>query len=186
MNFPGRIIFMLFIAFYVPGKAVAQIYMTYTGTATFASEAPLEFISASSENLQGAVSLSDNRFVFKIENKSFTGFNSALQQEHFYENYIETDKYKSSTFQGKIIGKIDLRQEGPQEIRAKGVLSIHGVARERIIRATITVAGGELVVHSEFDVALEDHDIRVPNVVYQKIADIISVRIDAVLKEKTN
>lgn len=163
-----------------------QIYLTNQGTATFVSDASYELITATSENLKGAINLEDNRFVFKIDNKSFIGFNSALQQEHFYENYIETEKYKSSTFQGKIIEEIDLGQEVPLEIRAKGILSIHGIEQERIIKATIQKVEDRLIVNCDFVIALEDFNIRIPNVVYQKIAENISINITAELEENTH
>lgn len=166
--------------------ASAQLYITNEGTATFTSDAPLELISATSDELSGAIDVSDNRFAFRIANKSFIGFNSALQQEHFYENYIETDKYKYSSFQGKIIEKIDLSNPGSQQVRAKGTLSIHGVEQERIVKATLTVAKNKLTVLCGFTVPLEDHDIRIPNVVYQKIAEVINVEVNAELILKTD
>lgn len=164
----------------------AQVYMTTEGIATFTSDAPLELISASSDELSGAIDISDNRFAFRIPNKSFIGFNSQLQQEHFYENYLETDKYKYSSFQGKIIEKIDLSGTNPQQLRAKGTLSIHGVEQERIVKATLLVEKDKLIVLCEFTVPLEDHDIRIPNVVYQKIAEVIDVEVNAELILKTD
>lgn len=164
--------------------ASAQVFLTNEGTATFVSEAPLEFITAKVNDMSGAVNTDDNRFAFRITNKSFVGFNSQLQQEHFYENYIETEKYKYSTFQGKIIEKIDLKNQEPQEIRAKGLLSIHGVEKERIIKATVTVLKNKLLVSCNFIVSLEDHNIRIPNVVYQKIAELIEIKIDAELTQQ--
>lgn len=159
----------------------AQIYLSNSGGAVFTSDAPLELIRASSDELSGAIDFSDNRFAFRIANKSFIGFNSALQQEHFYENYIETEKYTYSSFQGKIIEKIDLENSNAQEVRSKGILSIHGVEQERIIKATLTVDGDQIHLTSVFEVPLEDHNIRIPNVVYRKIAEIIDVDIDATL-----
>ena len=150
----------------------------------FVSDAPLELISASSNNVQGAINVKDNRFLFIIDNKSFLGFNSPLQQEHFYENYIETEKYISSSFKGKIIEEVNVDQAGVQEVRAKGILSIHGVETERIIKATLESVDGTLILKCDFQVALEDHNIRIPNVVYQKIAEIIDVSVKAELEKK--
>ena len=177
---------LLLISFGVTNVLVAQVYFTRTGTATFVSDAPLEMISASTEYLNGALDLTDNRFAFRIENKSFIGFNSALQQEHFYENYIETDKFKYSIFQGKIIEKIDMSSTNSQTVRAKGTLSIHGVDQERIIKAHLIIEEGVIHVSCTFEVPLEDHDISIPNVVHQKIAEIIDVEVTAALNLKTD
>ncbi len=158
--------------------------MTHSGQVTFVSDAPLEIITASSDNVQGAINISDRRFAFKIENKSFIGFNSPLQQEHFYENYMETDKYSYSTFQGKIIEDLDEKNTELQNVRAKGILSIHGEEVERIIPATVLFTEEGIQVESEFTVRLEVHNISIPNVVNQKIAEVVEVRIQALLKEK--
>ena len=173
-------VLLLFFGF----SSSAQIYITTAGSAKFVSDAPLELISATSDELQGAVNLTDNRFAFKINNKSFVGFNSPLQQEHFYENYIETDLFKSSTFEGKIIEKINPEQTGQQNIRAKGILNIHGIEQERIINATIEFLEDYILIECEYIVPLKDHNIRIPNVVNQKIAENIDVFIRAELKEK--
>lgn len=177
-------ILFLFAVWIAP--ATAQVYITNVGLTTFTSDAPLELIAATSDELSGAIDVSENRFAFRIANKSFIGFNSQLQQEHFYENYIETDKYKFSSFQGKIIEKIDFSNPDPQQLRAKGSLSIHGVEQERIVKATLVVEEGKLVVLCQFTVPLEDHDIRIPNVVYQKIAKVIAVEVKAELILKTD
>lgn len=159
----------------------AQIYMTKKGTVSFVSEAPLEIIKARSSELSGAINLADNKFAFVVSNKTLQGFNSPLQQEHFYENYMEVDKYPSSTFQGKIIEQIDPNSKEVQHIRAKGILSIHGFEQERIIRADIRFEGSKIIVNSVFTVSLEDHKINIPKIVNQKIAEVINVEIKAEL-----
>jgi hypothetical protein len=163
-----------------------QIYLSNDGKATFESDAPLEFITATSKQLSGAINLTDNMFAFRLANKSFIGFNSPLQQEHFYENYIEADKYTYSSFQGKIIENIDLESGESQQVRAKGTLSIHGVEQERIIKASIIVTGERIKVNSRFEVLLEDHDIRIPNVVHKKIAETVDVNVETELILKTD
>ena len=178
------ILTIFFLIFYTILNVQSQVYLTNEGKVTFVSDAPLELISASSNNVRGAVNVTDNRFLFIIDNKSFLGFNSPLQQEHFYENYIETEKYESSTFQGKIIEEINMDKAGVQEIRAKGILSIHGIEKERIIDATLEYIDGTLILKCDFKVPLEEHNIRIPNVVYQKLAEIIEVSVQAKLEKK--
>ena len=112
------------------------------------------------------------------------GFNSELQREHFNDNYMESEKYKEATFTGKIVENIDLKTNGRYAVRAKGLLSIHGVEQERIIPADITVAEGTLQVTSSFNVLLSDHQIKIPKVVHQKIASIIDIKVTARLEKK--
>ena len=170
----------------IPGiSAMAQqIYLTYAGIVNFTSNAPLEVIKASSDQLHGAISISERSFAFTIDNKSFKGFNSTLQQEHFYENYLEVQDYPASSFKGKLIEAIDSGTTSEQLIRAKGILDIHGMEQERIIKCIVRVNGEKLIIHADFSVLLEDHRIKIPGIVNQKIAEVIDVSISAELSLK--
>jgi hypothetical protein len=113
---------------------------------------------------------------------SFRPFNSALQRQHFNENYIESDKFPKGSFSGKIIEEVDLTVPGTYTVRAKGKLVVHGVSVERIIRATVVVTSKQVTIKSRFDVPLEDHKIAIPRIVNRKIAEVIDVKFDALLK----
>src|SRR5687768_2798568 len=93
---------------------------------SFTSNAELELITAASNKAQGLIDPSTNQFAFTVDIKSFQGFNSALQREHFNEKYLESDKYPRARFSGKIIEPVDLTTDGSYDIRAKGDLDIHG------------------------------------------------------------
>jgi hypothetical protein len=173
---------IIFITIFFLQTALSQqIYITHSGYACFVSNAPLEVIKAESNEVSGAINLADRSFAFTIDNKSFKGFNSALQQEHFYENYMEAFKFPSSTFTGKIIEEIDLNSPQEQVVRAKGMLEIHGVEQERIIKGTIKIVDDKILLSADFSVLLEDHQIKIPRVVYQKIAEEIFVSVKAEL-----
>jgi polyisoprenoid-binding protein YceI len=143
------------------------------------SDAPLELIEASSRQLKGVIDITGRSFSFSVNTRSIQGFNSPLQQEHFYENYMETSKYPVSTFKGKIIEQVDLSVDGNYQVRAKGMLNVHGIEQERIIKADIKVIGEFITVTSSFTVPLTDHNITIPKIVYQKIAEEILVTVTA-------
>lgn len=157
------------------------LYRTKNGLVSFTSDAPLELISAQSNELMGIIDPFNQTFAFQLDIRTLKGFNSALQQEHFYENYMETDKYEKASFSGKIIEKIDFEKNGEYTIRAKGILAIHGVKQERIIKCGLVVEDDMLIASSVFMVSLVDHDISIPKLVYQKIAEMIKVEIRAEL-----
>ena len=52
-------------------------------------------------------------------------------QEHFNENYLESDKYPKSVFKGKItnIDKVNFQKDGNYPILVNGILEIHGVKK---------------------------------------------------------
>lgn len=158
-----------------------QIYTTDSGKVDFISNAPLEIIRASSQQLECAIDINEKTFAFRIDNRSFIGFNSPLQQEHFYENYMEVQLYPASSFKGKIIEDLNPASRELQAVRAKGMLDIHGVSRERIIKGTVRFQDDRLEISATFTVPLEEHQIKIPRVVYQKIAESIDVSVNASL-----
>jgi hypothetical protein len=162
-------------------KPVSQLYRIKEGRIHFKSDAPLELIEASSTNLKGLIRTDDQTFAFSVANTSFEGFNSALQREHFNENYMESARFPNCTFSGKIIEPVDFTKDGLYTVRAKGKLSVHGVDVERIIKSTLTIKGSTISVQSEFIVPLQDHNITIPKIVNQKIAEEINVTINATL-----
>lgn len=157
------------------------LFTSGNGTVEFRSEAPLELIEAESKELKGVLDVTKRNFSFAVANRSFKGFNSPLQQEHFYENYIEAGKYPVSTFKGKIIEQVDLSADGTYLVRAKGMLSVHGVEQERIIKVDIRVKNGIIQASSSFTIHLSDHNITIPKIVYRKIAEEIEVSVGLTL-----
>lgn len=157
---------------------IGQIYATNDGRVHFISNAPLEIIEATSDQMQGLVDVEKKIFAFKLYIKSFNGFNSPLQQVHFFENYMEANDFPIATFKGKILEPI---QAGKAMYRAKGMLEIHGQSVERIIEVALNIDDEKIAYTAVFMVPLTDHDIDLPQIVYQKIAENINVTVDGVM-----
>jgi len=156
-------------------------YAVQNGQIHFASHAELELIKASSPQVHGLLDPANNQFAFIIEVKTFKGFNSELQREHFNEKYMEVEKYPKASFSGKIIEQVDFSKPGVHEVRAKGDLDIHGVRQTRIIKSKLTVAADGVHIETKFVVPLADHNITIPTVVSQKIATEIEVEFNAAM-----
>ncbi|MCB0573915.1 MAG: YceI family protein, partial [Saprospiraceae bacterium] len=77
---------------------------------------------------------------------------------------------------------VDFEKDGTYSVRAKGKLLIHGEEQERIIKSQMNISGNSIRVQSSFTVPLSDHNITIPKIVYQKIAEEIAVTVDAELK----
>lgn len=155
------------------------LYRANQGQLSFKSDAPLELIEAASKSLRGVIDPAKRTFAFSVPVNTFQGFNSPLQREHFNENYMETAVYQEATFSGKIIEDIDLSVPGIYSVRAKGKLNVHGVEQERIIKSTVESKENALIVRSDFTVLLAEHNISIPRIVYQKIAEEIQVHVEA-------
>jgi hypothetical protein len=165
--------------------SVSQVYSIKSSKVKFKSVAELEVISAESTALTGLVDPVSKNFAFSIRNKTFDGFNSALQKEHFNDNYVESDKYPTTTFTGRIIDDIDFKKYGTYVIRVKGMFKIKGVTREELIKGTIDVTPTGLKLNTSFTLLLNDYEIRIPRIVNQKIAPEIQVSILANLELTT-
>lgn len=161
-----------------------KLYFITSSRITFTSKAPLETITATSEKMKGVVDVSSKSVAFSVHNQSFVGFNSPLQQDHFHENYIESEKYPDCTFSGKIIDDFDTKTDGNYPVRVKGLLNVKGIGVERIVKGTISVKGDELWMTASFFVPLSDHDIRIPRIVQQKIAPDVEISFQVRLRKE--
>jgi len=173
---------ILFIALLLSGQhcfSQTGLYGTNNGSITFSSDAPLELIKASSNEMRGKFDIARKLFAFTVSITSFKGFNSPLQREHFNENYMESVQYPNASFSGKVIEDVDFLKDGTYTIRAKGNLSVHGVLQERIIKADIIIKDGKISISSDFTVLLVDHNIPIPKVVHEKLASEIKVAVKA-------
>ena len=97
---------------------------------------------------------------------------------------MESEKYPYARFKGKIIEDIDYRTTGTYKVRAKGILSMHDVEMERIIKGTLKIGVGVIQINSDFSVLLEDHNIKLPKIVNQKIAEIIDIKVNMTMIAK--
>ncbi|HMJ48388.1 MAG TPA: YceI family protein [Ferruginibacter sp.] len=160
------------------------LFSVSSGSISFRSDAPMELIKASSNQLKGIFNAERKQFAFTINVNTFKGFNSPLQQEHFNENYLESNTYPRASFEGKVIEDIDLHKEGVYSIRAKGNLTVHGVVQERIIKCELSIKNNIVSIKSNFTVLLADHNITIPKVVHEKLASEIKVEVKADLIDK--
>ncbi len=162
----------------------AQLYMTSTGKISFFSATSIENISAHSESVKSAINDATDSILVKATIKTFE-FTQPLMKEHFNEKYLESDKYPSATFKGKVSGNIDLSKNGKYTVQATGKLTLHGVTQVRTIDGTLEVKDGMVTLDSKFPVKLVDHKIEVPTVVAAKIAESIDVTVHIVYQPKS-
>lgn len=152
-----------------------NLYSTSNGETSFFSETPVENITAVNKFGQAILNISNNDVVVQMNMKQFD-FPNKLMQEHFNENYIESAKYPKALFKGKINETVDFTKNGTYDISATGDFTLHGVTKPRTLKGKITVAQGAIGIATEFDVALAEHNIEVPKIVFMKIAQTIKVK----------
>jgi len=177
MIYYKNIVYFVFI-FFGFGLQAQKKFTIDKGEVSFTSNAKLELINAVSKKINGRIDPSTGQFAFLVKIQSFQGFNSKLQQEHFNESFMETDKYFDATFSGKIIESIDFSHDGVYDVRAKGNLVIHGKKQPRILHGRMQITKGTLQILSDFSVPLADHDIKIPQLITEKIATEILVKLN--------
>lgn len=167
----------LIITFFIARSLLAQdVLIDKEGVAHFFSEAPLEDIEATNEAVYGAFDLSKGTVAVTMKMKDFH-FNKSLMEEHFNENYVESEKYPKATFKGKIVDfeTLDFSKTGTINAQADGVLLIHGVERPLKSDVTFNISSGNIEITTKFKVALEDHKVKIPKIVIRNIAEVVDV-----------
>ena len=160
-----------------------QILMTRTGQASFHSNTILENINAVNKNVSAIIDVGKKNLAFKMYLKEFI-FEKKLMQEHFNENYVESDKYPTSTFSGSYTGLPDFRKDGSYPVQVSGKLTLHGVTREVNVRATLTVRNGTVTGTSTFRLNPKDFNISIPFIVRDKIEkeNTVKIKVDWPIK----
>lgn len=173
----------ILLAFISLSTATAQRrFYTKTGSISFYSNAPMEKIEAHNKQVACIVNPEGGNIVFKVLIKSFE-FKQALMQEHFNENYLESDKFPNANFEGKITSPIDFSKDGTYSVEVEGKMTIHGVTKEIKSKGTIIVKGGstELILDSKFNILLKDYNIK--NDKLESISENVEIVIHADLTE---
>jgi polyisoprenoid-binding protein YceI len=176
---------LILAALLLTNAAFSQRYMTRTGNVTFFSSTSLENIEAVNNEMACALDARSGDLAFQVPIKSFK-FEKALMQDHFNENYMESDKYPKAEFKGKIAnpGAVNFSKDGQYNVTASGKMTIHGVTRDVTAPGTVTVKGEQITAASKFTLRPADYGIRIPGVVAGKIAQDIEVTVNSILAQK--
>jgi hypothetical protein len=160
-------------------NANSQKYMTKNGYIGFHSNTPVEDIKADNNQVAGVIDTSTGDMVFQVLIKSFH-FEKVLMEEHFNENYMESDKFPKATFTGKIINLTDVSfsKPGTYDVQVEGDLTLHGVTNKVKEKGTLEVSAGGINATSKFNLVPEDYKINIPGVVRANIAKTLEVTVN--------
>ena len=171
--------------FFVFGSLHAQKYMTRTGQVSFFSHTPLENIDAVNNEVAAILDSKTGALVMQVPVKSFK-FERALMEEHFNENYMESDKYPRADFNGAVkdIAGVNFDKDGSYKVTVSGKLTMHGVTKEVSVPAVLLVKGKEVTGQAKFGIVPGDYNIKIPSLVENKIAKEISVTVNSIFQKK--
>lgn len=158
-------------------------YFTKTGSISFFSRTDLEDIDAHNRSVTCVLDTKTGNAQFSVLMKGFE-FKKALMQEHFNEDYVESDKYPKAEFKGAIVNNsnIDYTKDGTYQAKVRGPLSIHGQTKEIETDGTVTVSSGKIQLAAEFPVTIADYKISVAAFAKNKVAKTINVKVSCTLE----
>ncbi len=159
----------------------AQKQLTREAFIKFYSETSIENIEAKTNEASSVIDLEKGEFVCQVLMKSFY-FEKALMQEHFNENYVESEKYPKAVFKGKFgdwDGVPNLNENGELKKKLSGTMSLHGIEKPFQAESIINIQSGKVSMTSEFLISPEDYKIEIPSAVVDKIAKEIEVSFTA-------
>lgn len=136
----------------------------------------MENIEANNNKVLSIVDLSKGQVAVDLLIKAFE-FEKKLMQEHFNENYLESEKYPKSTFKGTftVPEGLKARTDGVYELDVKGDLTIHGVTKPIETKSTLTLKDGKLSGRLLFNINVKEFEIKIPTVVVKNIAETVEV-----------
>ncbi|PSL49787.1 YceI-like domain-containing protein [Chitinophaga niastensis] len=172
--------FLVFVGALLLGVSIyaQDVYSCRSTHLSFFSSSPLEDIEAKTDKGVSAVNKKTRDIYFKVAINTFQ-FRKKLMQEHFNENYLESDKFPFAEFRGKINESPELNKDGTYPVTVTGALNIHGVSKMYTAKGTITTRGNVITVSSTFNVRVADHGIKIPSLVVQNVAEVVAVTVNA-------
>jgi polyisoprenoid-binding protein YceI len=176
----------LFLLVTMAGNAVhaQEKYFTKSGTITIdaTTNASLETVHAVNRTASAVLDTKTGNMLFVVLMKGFE-FHKALMQEHFNENYVESDKFPKAEFKGQVenISSVDFSKDGTYNVTVKGTLSIHGKTNAVETKGSLQVTNGKIVANSNFNVLLKDYNISIPSLVSDKVSKTANIIIDCTL-----
>ena len=177
--------FLLILAITCQLSGFAQKMFTRSGVIKFEASMPaFEEIAATNNSVSCVFDKTNGDIATLALMKAFK-FKSPLMEEHFNENYVESDKYPNATFSGKVknIGEIDFTRNGVYQTTVEGDLTIKGITKKVTEKGTFEVKDGKVIGKSTFNILLADYGIKIPNTVASNISKTIQIDVEVHLEK---
>lgn len=180
-----KMFFISAMILFVTGLQAQDKFYTKNGRVVFDAT-----VSASPEKIEGinktsacVLDTKTGNLQFVVLMKSFE-FERALMQEHFNENYVESDKYPKTEFKGQITNNatVAYSKEGIYPVKVTGKLTMHGVTKDIQADGKLIIKNGKISVASNFKAPLADYGVAIPSLVADKVAKTASIEVDCTLE----
>lgn len=165
------VVFFLSIAFFVTNADAQKVFATRNGKISFSTPDDGDVKAVNNEVTSR---LSDNgQMTFSLLIKGFR-FKLAEMQDHFNDQYAESNKFPRSDFKGNIVNlsAVDFSKDGSYKVSVKGELTMHGVTKSVTVNGTMQVKGGKPSLTAQFPIVLKDFKIDASSVTEKVTVDV--------------
>jgi hypothetical protein len=178
----NKISFTLCLILLLSVSQAQDKFYTKNAKVNFYSETPLEDIEAKNKSAVAVLDSKSGAIQFSVLIKGFE-FKNEEMQEHFNDDFMESDKFPRSEFKGQIVNNVSVnyKKHGTYNVQVKGMLTIHGIAKEVVSNGTVKVDNDGLKANSSFNITLADYGIKISKLVGDKIAKTIKITVDTKL-----
>lgn len=158
-------------------------FLTNNGRVNFFSHTAIEDIKAENLNVAGVVDASSGELAIIVKMTDFQ-FKKKMMQEHFNENYVESEIYPKATFNGLIKNntQIDYSSPGAYQVLVEGEMTIHGESRRVELEGSVEVLPGGIIARTNFLLNPEDYAIKIPKVVRKNIAEQLEISVEMIFR----
>ena len=177
-----NILFLIMLSTSVIGFSQNKM-ITKSGKIIFEASVPsFEEVKATNSNVTFVLNPATGEIASLALMKGFR-FKVALMEEHFNENYIESDQYPKAVFKGKIDNfDVSSLTAVAKDFIIKGKLELHGKSKDITTTARISTSATGISIVSNFSVNASDFNIAIPSLVKSKVSNKINIQFAAVLK----
>jgi len=155
------------------------LWFTRTGHVYFISHTDIIDIDANNYQTGSFLNIRTGEMAFTLLMKSFQ-FSLPLAEEHFNENYVESEKFPKATFKGKILDfdSSKLTPDTDYKVVVQGDLTIHGITSTIKEEGVLRKSGNQIRAVSKFSILLDTYNIKVPNIVEDRVAKEIPIEVN--------
>lgn len=167
---------IILLLFFLHGVNAQDKLYSKDAKVSFHSKTAMENIDAVNNKGLCIWNTATGELEFSVLIKGFQ-FDRALMQEHFNENYMESDKFPKAVFKGTLNSEksLSLQKSNTYQVNAEGMLTIHGVSKKISVPVNIISKDGIISANTNFQVLVKDYGISIPAIVANKIDKQISI-----------
>ncbi|WP_162126181.1 YceI family protein [Flavobacterium phycosphaerae] len=174
-------VIIIAVAFLMSGMVFSQKMLTRSGEIKFDATVPgaTDLVYATNSTVSSIFDKTTGDLVVQAMVKSFK-FKLPLMEEHFNENYMESDKLPKASFKGKVLSYDG--KSGNYDV--EGDLTIHGVTNKIKTKMTLAADGNKLIISGGFNIKLADYKIAVPALAKKTLAETAKITLKLPMENK--